>query len=255
MAQTAVKKMDDKKMRALAEQRVVKRTLLLSHITTYIIINAILLVINTLTGGPLWALWSITGWGLALAIHLFAHYGERSSGLAYHAFIYAAVNLFLAFIDFYDGDGIIDWVWYPMAGWGLGLAIHGFAYTSKRGSELSYHIFIYAVVNVFLTAIDYLGDGELNWVIYPIFWWGFAVLVHIIIHVIAKPKKGEDPNKSWLDRKVEQELIKAGHSPLQATVKPATSPNVSQDITTFCPKCGKENRGHPDFCAECGGKF
>ena len=44
-------------------------------------------------------------------------------GFAIHAFVYAIVNLGLFAINALSGGG--RWHLWPLAGWGLGLAIHG----------------------------------------------------------------------------------------------------------------------------------
>ena len=44
-------------------------------------------------------------------------------GFYVHAFVYVAVNLGLFAIDAMDGS--TRWHLFPLAGWGLGLAIHG----------------------------------------------------------------------------------------------------------------------------------
>jgi hypothetical protein len=48
-----------------------------SHLWSYLIVNATLLLINNFTPGPLWVQWSVLGWGIGLAFHfkaiLFSH--------------------------------------------------------------------------------------------------------------------------------------------------------------------------------------
>lgn len=39
-----------------------------------------------------------------------------------HLVSYLAVNAFLFFLDFRDGR--LTWFWYPLLGWGIGMAIH-----------------------------------------------------------------------------------------------------------------------------------
>ncbi len=41
-----------------------------SHAASYVLVNAFLLAMNLMSGGPLWAFWPLAGWGLALAFHL-----------------------------------------------------------------------------------------------------------------------------------------------------------------------------------------
>jgi len=56
-------------------------------------------------------------------------------GLYIHAFVYVAVNLGLFVLDTVKGGP--HWSWYPMFGWGLGLAIHALVITLVlRGNGL-----------------------------------------------------------------------------------------------------------------------
>ncbi len=48
-----------------------------------------------------------------------------------HALVYVSVNAGLALIAWNSGR---DWALYPLAGWGLGLAIHGLAVWLGSGS-------------------------------------------------------------------------------------------------------------------------
>jgi len=45
-----------------------------SHLWSYLIVNAILLLINNFTPGPCWFQWSVLGWGFGLAFHFKAVY-------------------------------------------------------------------------------------------------------------------------------------------------------------------------------------
>lgn len=40
-----------------------------SHLWSYLIVNAALLLINNFTPGPWWFQWSVLGWGIGLAFH------------------------------------------------------------------------------------------------------------------------------------------------------------------------------------------
>jgi hypothetical protein len=51
-----------------------------SHLSTYLIVNTALLLINNFTPGPWWFQWSVLGWGIGLAFHfkaLFFPHGKR----------------------------------------------------------------------------------------------------------------------------------------------------------------------------------
>ena len=45
-----------------------------SHLSSYLIITAVLLLINIFTPGPWWFQWSVLGWGIGLAFHFKAIY-------------------------------------------------------------------------------------------------------------------------------------------------------------------------------------
>ena len=51
-----------------------------SHLWSYLIITAVLLLINIITPGPWWFQWAVLGWGIGLAFHykaLFFSHGKR----------------------------------------------------------------------------------------------------------------------------------------------------------------------------------
>ena len=55
------------------------------------------------------------------------------SGWYRHALIYALVNLGLWALSLYHGGG--SWHYFPLLGWGIGLAIHGAAVLSRLRRE------------------------------------------------------------------------------------------------------------------------
>jgi hypothetical protein len=40
-----------------------------AHLTVYLIVNATLLALNLLTGGPAWVVWPLTAWAFGLVAH------------------------------------------------------------------------------------------------------------------------------------------------------------------------------------------
>ena len=46
-----------------------RKTAFYSHLWSYLIIIAVLLLINIFTAGPWWFQWAVLGWGIGLAIH------------------------------------------------------------------------------------------------------------------------------------------------------------------------------------------
>lgn len=60
---------------------------------------------------------------------------NQKMGFYIHLTVYVLVNLGLAAINFFSGGQ--RWHLWPLAGWGLGLAIHGFVtFASLRGEGL-----------------------------------------------------------------------------------------------------------------------
>lgn len=52
-----------------------------SHLWSYLIVNAALLLINNFTPGPWWFQWSVLGWGIGLAFHYKAIYFPASKAV------------------------------------------------------------------------------------------------------------------------------------------------------------------------------
>jgi hypothetical protein len=68
--------MDDDARYARAKKRVKEIKDFYQHLTTYLVINALLFVINMLTSpGYLWFYWPLFGWGIAVAIHAMSVFG------------------------------------------------------------------------------------------------------------------------------------------------------------------------------------
>lgn len=64
---------------------------------------------------------------------------KQKMGFYIHAAVYVLVNLGLAAIDFTSGGK--SWHLWPLAGWGLGLAIHGIVtFASLNGDGLREHM-------------------------------------------------------------------------------------------------------------------
>ncbi len=168
------------RQREAIRSRIIKATLLKSHVILYIIVNVILIFINTFTSAYPWYLWALTAWGLGLGIHIFA-------------------------------------------------------YTAKSAGVLSYHIFMYLVVNAFLVFVNWFTAGTFSWAIWPLAGWGTGLLFHIVLYMVFKPGTKEDPNKSWMDRQIEVEL--------------------KNSKETICSKCQTVNLKTAEFCASCGQKL
>ena len=70
-------------IRQRAESRVKQRVALISHIGSYIIVNAFLVLIWLITGrGYPWFVWVMVGWGIGVAFHIFGYITGSRGGAA-----------------------------------------------------------------------------------------------------------------------------------------------------------------------------
>lgn len=111
-----------------------------------------------------------------------------------HLAAYLAVNAILLAInatETLEPDTARNWwaIW-PLAGWGIGLAAHGFALWAERHSSegqiladsdvrgVAVHLFVYLAVNALLISIN-LTSGSANlWAIWPLLGWGIGLAGH-----------------------------------------------------------------------------
>jgi len=49
---------------------------------------------------------------------------EEKVGFLSHLAVYIVINAFLLFLDYRDNKSI-DWAYWPLIGWGIGLVFHG----------------------------------------------------------------------------------------------------------------------------------
>lgn len=80
------------------------------------------------------------------------------------------------------------WVMEATMGWGIGYFLHliGYLLYSKPHphsgrTDILFHFIIYLVVNAYLV-VKNITTTSFPWVIYPIIFWGFGLLVHGIIY-------------------------------------------------------------------------
>jgi hypothetical protein len=110
----------------------------LIHLAAFVAVNAVLIVIN-LTRDPsnLWFVWPLFGWGIGIGAHwlaLFLHSHEAQGGIyadhavrgfIIHAYVYVGVNILLFILNITDTPHQLWFIW-PLLGWGIGVAVHGF---------------------------------------------------------------------------------------------------------------------------------
>jgi hypothetical protein len=165
-----------------------------------------------------------------------------------HIITYLIVNLILFAINNFLMISSYQWYLWSVTGWGLGLAIHIFAFSVKSPGLMSYHLFLYIAVNALLIFIDWFTDKTLNWFFWPLLGWGIGLLFHGIAYMIYRPMKDEDPNKSWMERKIEAELKVQGNSPEPDNIN--TTIPIPRNV--ICPQCKTSNPLPAKFCANCG---
>ncbi|MHA1340095.1 MAG: 2TM domain-containing protein [Promethearchaeota archaeon] len=140
--------------------------------------------------------------------------------LKIHLVAYIFVNILIFSINYSylpDKTDIFGyWVLWVITSWGLAVLLHAFIYisfryglfTSNLKLALSYHSFITIIICFFLIFADWFSTGKFEW-----FWWPSAalicaLLIHFYTYFVVKPKKNEDPTKSYIERKVDRELRK-----------------------------------------------
>ena len=132
-----------------------------------------------------------------------------------HWIVYIFVNVLLYFINFFTTP-TEPWYLWPMVSWGLALLIHTFNFLEfKHGlfstdakKFLGYHLFITVLLCGYLVWIDWFTTGVLDWWYWPVIPLLIAAIFHLWIYNTQKPKKDENPNESYLNRKVQRELKK-----------------------------------------------
>lgn len=114
-----------------------------------------------------------------------------------HCAAFGLVNTLLFFINLVTFPGYY-WVLFPLLGWNIGIVLHIIAYIlyargvypyAKRG--VIYHAFSYLTVMVLLIAINMnimenltFSITAINWAYYPAIFWGFGLVIHIIMYQI-----------------------------------------------------------------------
>ena len=138
-----------------------------------------------------------------------------------HFVAFILVNLLLLVINLFviNFEMSIEklWVFFPVLGWFIGLAIHWVSYIlyakgvspmAKRG--VIYHIVAYLTVMLLLYVINYGTLPSFYWVLYPAFFWGIGVLAHVIVYKIYFKEKMTDKgeSKSKKELAIEKEMQK-----------------------------------------------
>ncbi len=135
-----------------------------------------------------------------------------------HIAAYIGVNAFLILLNYFvTSPGNLDWALIVVSTWLVGLGIHVGAYLiysrgviggDKKG--LYFH-FIAEVLSVqAIILINLVSSPAVPWCVWPLGAMAVAVLVHVIAYKWFLKGKGSQGKKSWMDRKIDEELKKAG---------------------------------------------
>ena len=68
--------MDEHEKLSRASQKVEAMTGFYIHLAAFVVVNALLFVINTLSGEAWWVQWPIFGWGIGIIAHALAVFGR-----------------------------------------------------------------------------------------------------------------------------------------------------------------------------------
>ena len=145
-----------------------------------------------------------------------------------HAAVFGLVNALLLFINIFTSPEYY-WVLLPILGWNVGLVLHIVSYIlyargvypyAKRG--VIYHLFSYITVMILLFAINMnimdmnimvnlpFAITTINWAYYPAIFWGFGLIVHIVVYRvygrgdISKDGTGISRRQRLIDRELQK---------------------------------------------------
>lgn len=121
-----------------------RNTAFFVHLGLFLLVSAGLAALDLGRAVPegatrqIWFVWPLLGWGVLIAAHglalLLRRAGERGGlladraarAVAVHLFAYVAANALLIAINLVETPGSV-WFLAPLAGWGIGVALHAFA--------------------------------------------------------------------------------------------------------------------------------
>jgi hypothetical protein len=117
------------------------------HLAIFVLVVVGLAAINLLRRPDhIWFIWVLAGWGIGLAAHdlalLLARTPRREAiftdpavrGFFIHALVFVAVNALLIVVNLIASPGFY-WFYWPLLGWGIVLAAHGYLVFRRRGTS------------------------------------------------------------------------------------------------------------------------
>lgn len=124
-------KFSEDSLRKIAEEKINYRNSVKIHLTAFVLVNALLLVINLLTiPNELWIFYPFFGWLIGLNVHtvgyiLYARgvYPMAKRGLIFNLTAYLSTMLLLFLINILTLSSYL-WVFFPAFTWGFALIVH-----------------------------------------------------------------------------------------------------------------------------------
>jgi ribosomal protein S27AE len=165
-----------------------------------------------------------------------------------HIIIYAAVNIFLFFLNLRQGLDSPWFLWSTLS-WGLTILIHSFVYlnykrhTMEKRMTRKYFLVYPATISLYLVITDVLSDGIFDW-----FWW--AVVPIVMLSLIVAQIMGRRHVKKINLEKPETPISRREGNLQQS--QNVHVQRVAKASTRFCPSCGKKVLAHHKFCQGCG---
>ena len=133
-----------------------------------------------------------------------------------HVYVFLVVSVLLLTINLIFSPSIL-WVIYPFFGWFIGVVLHTTAYIvyakgvypiAKRG--IIFHTCAFIFVMLYLFIINLITIPTYYWAIYPLIFWGAALVIHNIAYLVYYRGKIDDQGKtkSRRERAIEKEMEK-----------------------------------------------
>ncbi len=133
-----------------------------------------------------------------------------------HLSVYLIVSTLLLIINLVSSP-LHLWIIYPFFGWLIGVSIHTLSYIlyargvfpmAKR--SVIFHLDAYLFTILLLILINVFTLPEILWVLYPIIFWGIALIFHIVTYLLYYQRKIDEHGKlySKRTRAIEKELEK-----------------------------------------------
>ena len=180
--------------------------------------------------------------------------GQKSSGftLRFHLMIFLIV-IGMLFVINLATTPLYLWALYPLFSWLIAINLHITAIITKKTKSskkaLLGHLALYLSVNLLLAVINFLTADELNWVFYPLFFWGVGVLFHGVAYEEFYSKKPTKVREGKMKLKLKQKFpqldrhrAKSKREKLLAASAPSDKSLITTPKTTITPKGKKEEK-------------